>query len=140
MKIEELFNQLKGFSREELVKQGREAYAQFGEKMSRVGYKHDEIVAFATMLVRLAAGADNFGGKDELELFEAVTNIKTDPYEFKAMTRNADDPEFIRVIDEIVDSLDAASKEAALKFAAVFFAVDNHLGEKEIALFKRLEA
>ena len=32
------------------------------------------------------------------------------------------------------------TKEAAVRFAAVFFAADNHLGEKEIALFKRLEA
>ena len=140
MKIEQLFEQLKGLGREELVKEGREAYGLFGTRMSRKGYKNDEIVAFATMLVRLAAGADNFGGKEELELFQAVTGIETDPYEFKAMTKNADDPEFIRVIDEIVDSLDPASKDAALKFAAVFFAVDNHLGEKEIALFKRLEA
>ena len=29
MKIEELFNQSKGLSREELVKEGREAYALF---------------------------------------------------------------------------------------------------------------
>ena len=140
MKIEQLFEEYKGLRKEQLIEKGREAYAAFGEKMDRAGYSKKEVVAFATMLVRLAAGADRFGTKEELDLFEAATGIDTDEYEFASMTKNAHDESFISAIDEIVDSLEKDAKEAALRFAAVFFAADNHLGEKEIALFKRLEA
>ena len=92
------------------------------------------------MLVRLAAGADNFGSEAEFELFQAVTEIKSDIYEFKAMVRNSEEEGFVAAIDEVVDSLDKELKEAALRFAALFFAVDNHLNQKEADLFKRLEA
>ena len=140
MKIELLFAEYKNLSPEQLVVKGREAYALFGEKMDRAGYNEKEIVEFATMLVRLAAGADRYGSKEELALFEAITGINTDKYEFALMAKNANDEAFVAGIDAIVDSLAADAKDAALRFAAVFFASDNHLNDKEIALFKRLEA
>lgn len=140
MKIEELLNQYKGLNEAQLVEAGKKAYAVFGEKMDRNGYDRKEVVAFATMLVRLAAGADRYGSKEELALFEKVTGIDTDEFEFASMTRNAGEEEFVRVIDEIVDSLDRESKDAALSFVAVFFAADNHFNPKEVALLKRLEA
>ena len=140
MKIEVLFAEYKNLTKQQLVEKGREAYAVFGEKMDRVGYNKKEIVEFATMLVRLAAGADRYGSKEELELFQEITGIATDEYEFALMSKNANDEAFIAGIDAVVDSLALDAKEAALKFAAVFFASDNHLNEKEIALFKRLEA
>ena len=140
MKIQELFEQYKGLKHEDLVKAGREAYAGFGLAMDKNGYDKKEVVAFATMLVRLAAGADKYGSKAEFELFQEVTGIPTDAYEFQAMAKNAGEEGFVKAIDEIVDSLQPAAKEAALRFAAIFFSADNHLSESEIALFKRLEA
>lgn len=140
MKIELLFAEYKGLNKEQLIQKGREAYAKFGEIMDRKGYKENEIVQFATMLVRLAAGADRYGAEEELELFQAVTGIKTDVFEFSLMAKRADDESFVNAMDEIVDSLDKEAKDAALRFAAVFFASDHHLGKKEIALFERLEA
>ena len=140
MKIEQLFAEYKGLNKQQLIQKGREAYAKFGEIMDRKGYKEEEVVQFATMLVRLAAGADRYGSDEELELFQAVTGIKTDKFEFALMTKNADDESFVSAIDEIVDSLDKDAKDAALRFAAIFFASDHHLNAKEIALFKRLEA
>lgn len=140
MKLEELFEQYQKLSKDELVAEGHKAYSEFGEKMSEKGYAHNEIVAFATMLTRLAAGADRYGSEEELDLFQEVTGIKTDAYEFRAMTKNADDAKFVESIDEIVDSLNAPAKNAALRFAAIFFASDDHLSQKEKDLFKRLEA
>jgi len=140
MKIEQLFAEYKGLNKQQLIQKGREAYAKFGEIMDRKGYNEKEVVQFATMLVRLAAGADRYGSEEELELFQEVTGIKTDKFEFALMAKSADDESFISAIDEIVDSLDKDAKDAALRFAAIFFASDNHLGKKEIELFKRLEA
>ncbi|MCR5185282.1 MAG: hypothetical protein K6C32_04310 [Bacilli bacterium] len=140
MKIEQLLEKYKGLNQAQLIAEGKEAYALFGSRMDRQGYKKEEVVQFATMLARLAAGADRFGTKEELGLFEQITGIDTDKYEFALMTKNANEEEFVRVIDEIVDSLDPATKDGALQFVAVFFAADNHLSEKELALLKRLEA
>lgn len=140
MKVKELLEQYKALSREQLIEEGRKNYAVFGEKMNRSGYKPQEIVSFATMLVRLAAGADRRGSKDEFELFQAVTGIETDEREFSLMAKNAHLEEFVSAIDEIVDSLDRDAKEAVLKFAAIFFAADSELNEREVELFKRLEA
>ena len=140
MKLENLFNEYKALSKAQLVEKGREAYSLFGTQMDKAGYDKKEVVSFATMLVRLAAGADNFGTKEELELFEAITGIDTDEYEFAAMTKNANEESFVNQIDQIVDSLNAEAKEAALRFAALFLSADNRLGEKEKALFQRLEA
>ena len=140
MKIEQLVNQYKGLSEAELVKVGREAYGLFGNRMDRKGYNKQEIVEFAAMLARLAAGADRFGTEEELKLFEKITGIETDKYEFALMTKNANSEEFVKAVDEIVDSLDPATKDGALAFVAVFFAADNHLSEVELALLKRLEA
>lgn len=140
MKIEQLFAEYKNLNKEQLIQKGREAYAKFGELMDRKGYNEKEIVQFATMLVRLAAGADRYGSDEELALFQEVTGIETDKFEFALMAKNADDEAFVSAIDEIVDSLDKDAKDAALRFAAIFFASDNKLGKKEIALFERLEA
>ena len=140
MKIEQLFAEYKGLNKQQLIQKGRAAYAKFGEIMDRKGYNEKEIVQFATMLVRVAAGADRYGSDEELELFQEVTGIKTDKYEFALMAKNADNESFVNAIDEIVDSLDQEAKDAALVFAAIFFASDNHLNKKEIALFERLEA
>ena len=140
MKLEELFNQYRNLRKEELVKEGRRVYSALGAGMSKKGYSQKEVLGFATMLVRLAAGADNFGSEAEFELFQAVTEIKSDIYEFKAMVRNSEEEGFVAAIDEVVDSLDKELKEAALRFAALFFAVDNHLNQREADLFKRLEA
>ena len=140
MKIEQLFAEYKGLNKEQLIQKGREAYAKFGEIMDRKGYNEKEIVQFATMLVRLAAGADRYGADEEFELFQAITGIATDKFEFALMAKNADEESFISAIDEIVDSLDKEAKDAALVFAAIFFASDNRLNKKEIALFERLEA
>lgn len=140
MKIEVLFAEYKNLNKQQLVEKGRAAYAVFGEKMDRAGYNEKEIVEFATMLVRLAAGADRYGSQEELDLFQQITGIETDKYEFALMSKNANDESFIAGIDAVVDSLAQDAKDAALRFAAIFFASDNHLNEKEIALFKRLEA
>ena len=139
MKIEQLFAEYKGLNKQQLIQKGREAYAKFGEIMDRKGYNEKEIVQFATMLVRVAAGADRYGTEEELELFQEVTGIKTDKYEFALMAKNADDESFVNAIDEIVDSLDKKAKEAALEFVALFLVSDEKLSAEEERIFKLLE-
>ena len=140
MKIEQLLEQYQSFNEAQLIEAGRNAYSQFGVRMDRKGYSEKEVVEFAVMLVRLAAGADRFGTKEELDLFGKITGIDTDKYEFALMTKNANSEEFVNGLDAVVDSLYPATKDGVLAFVAVFFVADNHLSKKEMAILKRLEA
>lgn len=140
MKLNELLDSYKSLSFEQKLAEAKVAYKDLGTRMQAAGYSADEIDDFATMLVRLAAGADKHSSEKELELFEKATGIDTDEYEFFAMNKNAADESFVSAIDEIVDSLKADAKEAALRFVALFFVADNELSAKEKALLARLEA
>ena len=139
MKVKELLANYKSLSFEQKLEEAKKAYAELGARMQASGYSADEIDDFATMLVRLAAGADKHSSAEELELFEKATGIKTDKYEFFSMNKNAGEEAFVSAIDEIVDSLKKETKAAAVKFVALFFVVDNELSDKEKALLARLE-
>ena len=140
MKIQELLNNYKSLSFEQKLAQAKVAFADLGARMQEAGYSPKEVKDFATMLVRLAAGADRHSSEAELKLFEEATGIDTDEYEFFAMNKNAADESFVSAIDEIVDSFGFAAKEAALRFVALFFVADNQLSNKENELLARLEA
>ena len=140
MKVKELLEGLKGLSYEQKLAEAKKAYADLGREMQAAGYPQKEVEAFATMLVRLAAGADRHSSESELKLFEEATGIDTDKYEFFAMNKNAASESFVSAMDEIVDSLKAQAKAAALRFVAVFFVVDNELSAKELEVLTRLEA
>ena len=140
MKVKEFLESYKSLSYEEKLAEAKKAYAELGARMQASGYSADEIDDFATMLVRLAAGADRHSSEAELKLFEEATGIKTDKYEFFAMNKNAASESFVSSMDEIVDSLKKEAKVAALRFVALFLVADNELSAKEKAIFDRLEA
>lgn len=140
MKIKELLNNYKDLSFEQKLADAKVAFQDLGARMQEAGYSPKEVNDFATMLVRLAAGADKHSSENELRLFEEATGIDTDEYEFFSMNKNASEESFVSAIDEIVDSLKPVAKEAALRFVALFFVVDNELSAKEKELLARLEA
>lgn len=139
MKVKEVLANYKNLSFEQKLEEAKKAYAELGARMQAAGYSADEIDDFATMLVRLAAGADKHSSAEELKLFEEATGIKTDKYEFFAMNKNAGEESFVSAVDEIVDCLKKEAKASAVRFVALFFVVDNELSDKEKALLARLE-
>lgn len=139
MKVKELFKNFESLSYEQKLAEAKSAYDELRARMKVAGYSQKDVEAFATMLVRLAAGADKNSHEMELRLFEESTGIDTDEYEFFAMNKNAGEEAFVEAIDQVVDSLKKEAKQAALKFAALFFVVDNELTDKEKELFARLE-
>ena len=139
MKVKELLKSYKDLSFEQKLEEAKVAYSELKARMKVAGYSEKEVKDFATMLVRLAAGADNHSSAEELDLFEKATGIDTDEYEFFAMNKNGDDEAFVGAIDEVVDSLKKETKAAAVKFTALFFVVDNELSDKEKEVLARLE-
>ena len=140
MKIQELLDNYKSLTFEQKLAEAKVAFADLGARMQEAGYSPKDVKDFATMLVRLASGADKHASEQELDLFEKATGIDTDEYEFFSMNKRAGEEAFVSAIDEIVDSFGFGAKEAALRFVALFFVADNELSPKEEQLLARLEA
>ena len=140
MKLQELLKQYAALPQDKKVEEAKVGFNQLLKEMGKLSYSKKEIVSFAVALVRLAAGADNFASENEYKLFVEASGVELNKFEFFDMVKNADSEDFVSGMDEIVDSLNPAAKNAALAFVALFLVSDAKLSAQEEALFKRLEA
>ena len=122
----------------EIENAGKKLFEGLLAEMVRLGYSRDEADDFAALLVRLACGADNVASKEEYELFQKVTGVELSIHEFYDLIKGGDEESFVASMDEIVDGLDGAAKQAALAFVEFFLNADESLPEREKALFNRL--
>lgn len=123
------------------IEDGKKAYAALLADMKEAGYPEKEAINFASLLVRVACGADLYGAeKEEYDVFTGVTGVELTFDEFAAMTKNAANKGFVDAIDEIVDGLNAKAKKSALDFVEVFLNADEVLSANEEALLKKLKA
>ena len=139
MRLEELKARYAKMNESEKVGEGQKAFNRLANEMIRFGYRRQEAVSFGCLLVRLAAGSDKYASEEEYNLFKDSTGVELTLEEFKDMVKGAGKDDFVKVIDEIVDSLDRKAKDAALEFVALFLVSDADLDAKEKEVFKLLE-
>ena len=140
MKFEVLAERYSKLPHDKKVDTGKAVFKLLNAKLAKLGYSEKEILSFAVQLARLAAGADNAAAEEEHKLLVEITGIELDKFEFFAMIKNAEKEDFVRPMDEIVDSLDKEAKEACLTLVALFISTDKQISPLEKALFDRLEA
>lgn len=139
MKLLELKERYAKMSAAQKVGEGQKAFNKLANEMIRFGYQRQEAVSFGCLLVRLAAGSDKYASLEEYSLFRDTTGVELTVEEFKDLVKGASREDFVKVIDEIVDSLDKKAKEAALEFVALFLVSDEKLSAEEERIFKLLE-
>ena len=118
----------------------QKAFNDLQKEMLKAGYKEQEVKAFVYSLVRLASGADHEADKEEYHLFVAATGFELSEGEFYGLVKHCFDAEFVDSVDQIVDSLAPAAKDAALRFVACFLVADREISKVEKNVFKKLEA
>ena len=139
MNIIELFKEYANLpTLEAKIEEGKKHYLAFVAALKKEGYADADITNFACMLVRLASGADREADEEEYQLFEGITGIEMSFGEFYGMVKKGHDGEFLDVMDELVDGLNAEGKEEALRFVAVFLSSDHELTAVEKSVFDRL--
>ena len=143
MRLEKLLSDYSRLSgdklQEQILEDGKKAYGLLVKAFLEKGLQEKDAAELAVMILRLVCDLDNHASEAEYNLFRAATGIELDKNEFFALMKNGFDQKSLDLLNEVVDSLDPTSKEAALRLAAIFLAQDQKLSEKELKAFKLLE-
>jgi len=124
----------------ERLAKNRKSYDELVKAMSELGYKKEEIEQFVLMLVRLASGSDYEADEGEYKLLMEITGLRLSEGEFYGLVKHAVDEAFISGVDQIVDSLSAEGKAAALDLFELFLRADDELTPEEARIYRILKA
>lgn len=139
MKLKELFDNYVALDNEARIQEGQKACEDLANALKGIGQNERDIKETVCLFARLAAGSDHFASDEEYELFLKTTGLNLTKNEFSNLVQTADRGDFIATMDAVIDSLNPAAKNAALRFVAAFLASDGNLNIVEEALFSKLE-
>lgn len=140
MEFRELYQQYANQSHEQRVDIAQKAAANVLVALKDGGVDDDTTFAFLTNVIKLFVSADKNCTELECKLFNDVIGTSLTYEQFYNLTNGGSDPEFIKMMDDLIDSLPEEVKVDVCTFGLTIVAADDTITGAEQALFEKILA
>ena len=138
MEFRELYQKYVNQSHEERVNVAQRAAANVLGALKDGGIDDEITFNFLTNVIKLFVSADRNCTEAECRLFNDVMGTSLSYEQFYNLTNGGSDPEFVKAMDELIDSLPDDSKVDVCTFGLTIIAADDTITGAEQALFERI--
>lgn len=136
--LRELYNEYLNHSDAERVQTAQAATAVVAKFLNEAGLSNEQSFAFFMNIVRLFVSADRNCSEEEADLFNKILDTNVSYEDFFNATNGGASPEFIKAMDEIIDSMPEDPKVAVCILGLTFLAADGELSQAEADVFERI--
>lgn len=136
--LKELYNQYLNHSNEERIQVAQAACGVLVQFLKEAGLDEEQSFAFFMNVVRLFVSADRSCSEEEADLFNEILGANVSYEDFFNATNGGANPEFIKAMDELIDSMPEDPKIATCVLGLTFLAADGELTQAEVDVFERI--
>ena len=137
-KLQDIYSNYLNQSEEERITVAQKATAAIAGFFSESGLTQKESLNFYINIVRLFVSADRRCSQQEVNLFNKILGADYSYEDFFNLTNGGSNPEFVKAMDDIIDTMPEEPKIAVCVLGLTFLAADGELKESEIDIFERI--
>lgn len=138
--LEEVYQEYLGLPYDEKVDNAVFSIGEIASVLTKLNFDEYERLNFYLKLTALFVAADKEIGQDEIKLFNDIFETNFDVDTVKDLFAGADDPEFVKMMDSIIDKFPDDVKFSACVYGLIFLSIDGIVTPKEKAVFERILA
>lgn len=136
--LRELYNQYLNQSEAERVAVAQSATSVVAKFLNEAGLDQEQSFAFFMSIVRLFVSADRNCSQEEADLFNKLLDTNVSYDDFFNATNGGANPEYIKAMDDLIDSMPEEPKLAVCILGLTFLAADGELTQAETDVFERI--
>ncbi|MCR4911770.1 MAG: hypothetical protein K5925_04535 [Bacilli bacterium] len=137
-KLQDIYSNYLNQTEEERIAVAQKATAAIAGFFSESGLTQKESLNFYINIVRLFVSADRRCSQQEVNLFNKILGVDYSYEDFFNLTNGGSNPEFVKAMDDIIDTMPEEPKIAVCVLGLTLLAADGELKESEIDIFERI--
>ena len=138
--LKEIYQNYLKQSEQERIAVAQNATAAIAGFLTESGLSSKESLNFYLNIIRLFVSADRRCSQEEVDLFNKILGLSYSYEDFFNLTNGGANPEFVKVMDDIIDTMPEEPKIAVCVLGLTFLAADGELKENEIEIFEKILA
>lgn len=136
--LKSLYNEYLNHSDAERIEIAQSATAVLAKFLKEAELDEKQSFSFFLNVVRLFVSADRNCSTKEADLFNKILRTDISYEDFFEATNGGANPEFVKAMDEIIDSMPEEPKLATCVLGLTFLAADGELTPAEVEVFERI--